>query len=286
MLRHRTSKRICVCRLHFGGDGGTIVLVETGEKAQRALGAVRRVLGLARPYRRDEHAGVLPVEAVAGEPFGARGGLLGEVGLMAAPQAGPLAVAVSLLDSLATPESAAVATAVRAGKVKVNESFGILDACAKQMMGLAALSADDLAFIAVMISLTHTAARLGFDASWLAKLRALFDHYDVDKSGTLETNELECLLVELGRNADHSSARTLQTEFGDVARHDSKEGRSISFDAFVRLVAKLEGDAVSGGEPAPAAARPIAAMLRRFSLTLADEVDPTYGSLDQPGPKC
>ena len=116
------------------------------------------------------------------------------------------------------------------------------------------------------------AAQLGFGEERVAALRALFALYDVNKNGTLEENELECVVAELGHEADCDRARALQAEFGDVPRDggaERDEERAVSFGAFLRLVAKLEeleaggGDAAaaavaSGGDgaAAPAAARP------------------------------
>lgn len=112
-----------------------------------------------------------------------------------------------------------------------------------------------------------SAVDLGFDASRVEKLHELFDHYDVDKSGTLEADELECLVVELGHDADHESARALLQEFGDVSRGevaDEQQQRAVSFDAFLRLVAKFESAAeFSAGESASS----VRLMFRRFSLS-------------------
>jgi hypothetical protein len=48
------------------------------------------------------------------------------------------------------------------------------------------------------------------DAARLARLRVLFDSYDVDKRDTLGANEFERMLTELGRDdADHASAGVL-----------------------------------------------------------------------------
>ena len=75
----------------------------------------------------------------------------------------------------------------------------------------------------------------------LARLRALFDRYDVDKSGTLGANALEHMLTELGGRDDASAGGgLLVAEFGDA---DGTDGRALSFDAFVRLVTKLESEA-------------------------------------------
>jgi hypothetical protein len=40
------------------------------------------------------------------------------------------------------------------------------------------------------------------------------------------------MLAELGHEADHTTARVLQDEFGDVPRSDEADGRAISFPAF------------------------------------------------------
>ena len=110
--------------------------------------------------------------------------------------------------------------------------------------------------------LEDTAARLGFDATRLAKLRALFEYYDVDKSGTLEANEVECMIAELGLDSDHSSARALLDEFGDVACGDDVvNGRAISFGSFLRHVAKRERETNSELR------REHVPLLRRFSLS-------------------
>merc|ERR1711965_801611 len=106
------------------------------------------------------------------------------------------------------------------------------------------------------------ASRLGFDATRLAKLRALFEYYDVDKSGTLEANEIECMIAELGFDSDHSGTRALLDEFGDVAHGDeAADGRAISFDSFLRLVAKRER------ETSTELRREHVPLLRRFSLS-------------------
>ena len=55
-----------------------------------------------------------------------------------------------------------------------------------------------------------------------------------------DANEIECMIAELGHEADHSRAHATQEEFGDVLRGDDADGRSVSFPAFLRLVAKLE----------------------------------------------
>ena len=93
------------------------------------------------------------------------------------------------------------------------------------------MSADDV---------LREAEALGFDAARAGRLRDLFDHYDVDQRRALDQNEIECMIVELGHKADHSRARALQEEFGDVSRDDGADGRSVSFSAFLRLVAKLQ----------------------------------------------
>lgn len=118
------------------------------------------------------------------------------------------------------------------------------------------------------------AEALGFDAARAGRLRKLFDHYDVDQSRTLDANEIECMIVELGHEADHSRARALQEEFGDVSRGDGADGRSVSFSAFLHLVAKLEPNKdaeVSRDEPAPTM---MTALFRRFSLS---SVEPAAG---------
>ena len=115
---------------------------------------------------------------------------------------------------------------------------------------------------------------LGFGAARVGRLRELFDHYDIDQSRTLDANEIECMIAELGHEADHSRAHALQEEFGDVLRGDGADGRSVSFPAFLRLVAKLEPNKdaeVSRDEPAPTM---ITALFRRFSLS---SVEPAAG---------
>ena len=110
---------------------------------------------------------------------------------------------------------------------------------------------------------TRLAEALGFDAARRGRLRELFDHYDVDQSRTLDANEIECMIVELGHEADHSRARALLEEFGDVSRGDGADGRSISFPAFLRLVSKLEPNR-EAEEPAPTI---MTALFRRFSFS-------------------
>ena len=77
------------------------------------------------------------------------------------------------------------------------------------------------------------------------------------------------MLVELGHEADHTTARVLKDEFGDVPRSgEEADGRAISFPAFMRLVAKVENkqaEVSSRGEPT--ATRIMAALIRRFSLS-------------------
>ena len=103
-----------------------------------------------------------------------------------------------------------------------------------------------------------------------ARLRVLFDYYDVDKSGTLGGNELECILAELGRDVDHTSTAALMAEFGDVSRgDDGADGRVLSLEAFARLLTKLEGEAEDPrGEATDTPARRISGLLRRFSLSV------------------
>ena len=103
-----------------------------------------------------------------------------------------------------------------------------------------------------------------------ARLRVLFDYYDVDKSGTLGGNELECILAELGRDVDHTSTAALMAEFGDVSRgDDGADGRVLSLEAFARLLIKLEGEAEDPrGEATDTPARRISGLLRRFSLSV------------------
>ena len=113
----------------------------------------------------------------------------------------------------------------------------------------------------------HEAARLGFDIAQTDRLRELFDHYDVDQSRALDANELECMLVELGHEADHTTARVLQDEFGDVPRSDEADGRAISFPAFMRLVAKVENKQAEFSRGEPTATRIMTALIRRFSLS-------------------
>ena len=115
------------------------------------------------------------------------------------------------------------------------------------------------------------AARLGLDAERSSRLRAFFDHYDIDQNHALDTNELECMLLELGHEADHTIARALQDEFGDVSHG------GISFSAFLRLVAKHEGNnaALTGGEPT-SLNNPIT-FFRRFSLSVAHAAGLTKG---------
>ena len=105
-----------------------------------------------------------------------------------------------------------------------------------------------------------------------ARLRVLFDYYDVDKSGTLEGNELECILAELGRDVDHTSTAALMAEFGDVSRgDDGADGRVLSLEAFARLLIKLEGEAEDPrGEATDTPARRISGLLRRFSLSVVN----------------
>ena len=169
---------------------------------------------------------------------------------MATGPGGREADAATLLDSLGTSDSASAASEVRAGRVQVEVCLDLLDAIATQMMSRPALSDGDLAFIATVLPFVHTGAGLGLGASRVVKLAALFAYYDVDKSGTLEVTELECLVVELGLEADPASARALQAEFGDVSRGDDAEGCALSFGAFLRLVAKVErGETyLSGGD--------------------------------------
>ena len=115
------------------------------------------------------------------------------------------------------------------------------------------------------------AARLGLDAERSSRLRTFFDHYDIDQNHVLDTNELECMLLELGHEADHTITRALQDEFGDVSHG------GISFSAFLRLVAKHEGNnaALTGGEPT-SLNNPIT-FFRRFSLSVAHAAGLTKG---------
>ena len=101
-----------------------------------------------------------------------------------------------------------------------------------------------------------------FDSCREEKLRALFDHYDVDKNDMLDANELECMIVELGHEADNAMARALLTDFSDASHADG--AGAITFPAFLRLVSKLEREAAaSRDESAPAQT-----MISRFSLAL------------------
>ena len=90
------------------------------------------------------------------------------------------------------------------------------------------------------------------ESSRIVRLRALFDYYDIDKSGGLDTKQLECLFAEVGLDPQRTPA--LQDEFGDG-------DHVISFDALVRLVRRHEGNAP--GEP------PFE-RIRRFSLSVVD----------------
>ena len=107
------------------------------------------------------------------------------------------------------------------------------------------------------------AEALGFDAARAGKLREC-----VDQSRTLDVNEIECMVVELGHEADHSRARTLQEEFSDVSRGNSAAGRSVSFPASLPLVAKLEPNKDAEASPTTTA------LFRRMSLSSAE---PTAG---------
>ena len=127
----------------------------------------------------------------------------------------------------------------------------------------------------------HEAEVLGFDAGRVSGLRELFDHYDVDQSRTLDVNEIECVIVELGHEADHSRALALQEEFGDVSRGDGADGRTVSFPAFLRLVAKLankDAEVSHDEEPAPTI---MAGLFRRFSLS---SIEPTASSTPDGSP--
>ena len=106
----------------------------------------------------------------------------------------------------------------------------------------------------------------------LARLRALFDRYDADKSGTLGANALDHMLTELGGRDDASAGGgLLLAEFGDA---DGKDGRALSFDAFVRLVTMLESEAAEprDDETTAAPARPISERMPRFSLSVVRAV--------------
>ena len=116
-----------------------------------------------------------------------------------------------------------------------------------------------------------------FDSSRVEKLRLLFDHYDVDKNDMLDANELECMIVELGHDADHAMARALVAEFADASRTDCRG--SLSFNAFLRLVAKLQREAtLSRDESAPAQI-----LIRRFSLSLASMVSDLSHGIPEEG---
>ena len=88
-----------------------------------------------------------------------------------------------------------------------------------------------------------------FSEERLTQLRGLFDYYDVEKSGSLDLAELECLLAELGCELDHHRVSALQAEFADVLRRsepssstDDASPNGLSFAGFVRLVAKQEAE--------------------------------------------
>ena len=69
------------------------------------------------------------------------------------------------------------------------------------------------------------------------------------------------MLVELGRDIDHAGVQTLVEEF------DSTVNQGLSFDAFLRLVAKLESeDSTSHRDSAP--------FLRLFSLSIIGTMQP------------
>ena len=125
----------------------------------------------------------------------------------------------------------------------------------------------------------------GFTESRVGNLRDLFDHYDVDKKGFLDLNELECMIAELGCKVDHASVFMVMFEFGDLnfefswnsAIRDSALclKRTISFDAFLFLVAELERRAAeTTGEDESAAMSPTdrPPLIRRFSLSVVHAI--------------
>ena len=140
--------------------------------------------------------------------------------------------------------------------------------------------------VASSVVTLHMSSRRGFDAARLVKLRALFDHYDVDGNGTLEANELECLIVELGHGGDHTTVRALLAEFGHLPFGSASPSagdvgeRAISFDSFLRLIAKLESEpnvpireSSASERPAQSQQRSVADMfrmgVRRVTLSIA-----------------
>ena len=201
----------------------------------------------------------------------------------ASTQPSRAAAVASILESLRTPEGTAAALAVRAARVRLPECLELLDACVNQA-ARAALSKDDFGFVAAMLPKALSAARSGFDTSQLVKIRELFDAYDVDRGGTLEINELECMLAEVGHEADDVSASALLDEFGDAPHGEGGAGaRVLSFDAFLRIAAKLNGSdpEASGADESIRPARPISALLRRFSLSCAEATG--LAPLENPG---
>jgi len=118
----------------------------------------------------------------------------------------------------------------------------------------------------------------GFTESRVGNLRDLFDHYDVDKKGFLDLNELECMIAELGCKVDHSSVFMVMFEFGDLNFAQGSAlclKRTISFDAFLFLVAELERRAAeTTGEDESAAMSPTdrPPLIRRFSLSVVHAI--------------
>ena len=113
----------------------------------------------------------------------------------------------------------------------------------------------------------------GVDAARVERLRELFDTYDVDKSGALEYNELEMLLIELDFELGEEGTLVLHEEFSDVltADGDTAKKKAISFAAFIHLVAKHErGGAFELRNVESATSTKDFLGIRDFTLSVAD----------------